>query len=195
MRSKCHLSITNNDRKLESFANESLGAAGVDGLGEHMGHPQPGSLSLFFRGRLGTPSGSTGSPPSSTSGASRQSSSDRDSGRNWGDVDRNHTSAWAGPIQEHRQEPGSTSPLGTARGSPILRVGAFSLYGMRATYMARFGTSIGWDLFQIFMILTATLAGVFSGEWRFAPRLARTLLVLSIICVSGATSLSAYANR
>lgn len=72
---------------------------------------------------LGDPSGSTGSPPSSTSGASRQSSSDRDSGRNFGDVDRNHTSAWAWPIREHREEPGSTSPWGTVRGSPILRGG------------------------------------------------------------------------
>lgn len=77
----------------------------------------------------------------------------------------------------------------------ILWMGAMALYGMSATYLGRFGTSIGWGLFQIFMIMTATLSGVFTGEWRLAPRLARTLLVLSIACLGGATALLAYANR
>lgn len=76
----------------------------------------------------------------------------------------------------------------------ILWMGAFALYGMSATYLGRFGTSIGWGLFQIFMIMTATLSGFFSGEWRFAPRSARTLLVLSIICLGCATALLAYVN-
>ncbi len=77
----------------------------------------------------------------------------------------------------------------------ILWMGAFALYGMSATLLGRFGTSIGWGLFQIFMIMTATLSGVFTGEWRFAPRLARTLLVVSIACLGGATAILAYANR
>lgn len=41
----------------------------------------------------------------------------------------------------------------------ILWMGAFALYGMSATYLGRFGTSIGWGLFQIIMIMTATLSG------------------------------------
>lgn len=77
----------------------------------------------------------------------------------------------------------------------VLWIGAFALYGMSATYLGRFGTSIGWGLFQIFMIMTATLSGVFGGEWKFAPRSARTLLVSSIICLGGVTALLAYANR
>jgi L-rhamnose-H+ transport protein len=77
----------------------------------------------------------------------------------------------------------------------ILWMGAFALYGMSASFLGRFGTSIGWGLFQIFMIMTATLSGVFIGEWRFAPRSARSLLVLSITCLGGATALLAYANR
>lgn len=77
----------------------------------------------------------------------------------------------------------------------ILWMGAFALYGMSATYLGRFGTSIGWGLFQIFMIMTATLSGVVTGEWRSAPRLARTLLALSITCLGGATALLAYANH
>jgi L-rhamnose-H+ transport protein len=77
----------------------------------------------------------------------------------------------------------------------ILWMGAFALYGMSASLLGRFGTSIGWGLFQIFMIMTATLSGVFTGEWRFAPRLARSLLIWSITCLGGATALLAYANR
>lgn len=77
----------------------------------------------------------------------------------------------------------------------ILWMGAFALYGMSTTYLGKFGTSIGWGLFQIFMIMTATLSGVLTGEWRFAPRSARTLLGLSILCLSGATALLAYANH
>jgi L-rhamnose-H+ transport protein len=77
----------------------------------------------------------------------------------------------------------------------ILWMGAFALYGMSGIYLGRFGTSIGWGLFQVFMIMTATLSGVFTGEWRFAPRLARTLLGLSIACLSCATALLALANR
>ena len=76
----------------------------------------------------------------------------------------------------------------------ILWMGAFALYGMSATYLGRFGNSIGWGLFQIFMIMTATLSGFISGEWRFAPVSARTLLVLSIIFLGCATALLAYVN-
>ncbi|HEY2468503.1 MAG TPA: L-rhamnose/proton symporter RhaT [Terracidiphilus sp.] len=76
-----------------------------------------------------------------------------------------------------------------------LWMGAFALYGMSATYLGNFGTSIGWGLFQIFMIMTATLSGVFTGEWKSAPRFARALLVMSITCLLGATTLLALANR
>ena len=76
-----------------------------------------------------------------------------------------------------------------------LWMGAFALYGMSAAYLGRFGTSIGWGLFQIFMIMTATLSGVFTGEWKRAPHFAQALLVLSIICLGGATALLALADR
>jgi hypothetical protein len=76
----------------------------------------------------------------------------------------------------------------------IMWMGAFALYGMSATYLGRFGTSIGWGLFQIFMIMTATLSGFFSGEWRHAPPSARALLALSIIFLGGATALLAYVH-
>ncbi len=77
----------------------------------------------------------------------------------------------------------------------ILWMGAFALYGMSATYLGRYGTSIGWGLFQIFMILAATLTGVVTGEWKSAPRSARAILALSIICLVGATIILAHANQ
>ena len=77
----------------------------------------------------------------------------------------------------------------------VLWMGAFALYGMSTTYLGLFGTSIGWGLFQIFMIMTATLAGVCTGEWKRAPRLARILLGLGLGFLTLATSLLAMGNQ
>jgi L-rhamnose-H+ transport protein len=77
----------------------------------------------------------------------------------------------------------------------VLWMGAFALYGMSATYLGSFGTSIGWGLFQIFMIMTATLSGVLMGEWKRAPRTARLLLVLGLGSLTCATALLSMANR
>jgi L-rhamnose-H+ transport protein len=77
----------------------------------------------------------------------------------------------------------------------ILWMGAFSLYGMAAIYLGSFGTSIGWGLLQIFMIMTATLSGVLTGEWKQAPGSAKHLLGLGLSCLIGATVLLALGNR
>ena len=76
-----------------------------------------------------------------------------------------------------------------------LWMGAFALYGMSATYLGLFGTSIGWGLFQIFMIMTATLSGVLTGEWTRAPRRATLLLILGLGALTGATALLAMGNQ
>jgi L-rhamnose-H+ transport protein len=77
----------------------------------------------------------------------------------------------------------------------VLWMGAFALYGMSASYLGRFGTSVGWGLFQIFMIMTATLSGVLTGEWKRAPRQATALLGMGLTCLTGATVLLALVNR
>lgn len=77
----------------------------------------------------------------------------------------------------------------------VLWMGAFALYGMSATYLGSFGTSIGWGLFQIFMIMTATLSGVLMGEWTGAPRAAKLLLVLGLGSLACATALLSMANQ
>jgi len=77
----------------------------------------------------------------------------------------------------------------------VLWMGAFALYGMAAIYLGSFGTSIGWGLLQIFMIMTATLSGVLTGEWKQAPASAKQLLSLGLSCLIGATVLLALGNR
>jgi L-rhamnose-H+ transport protein len=76
----------------------------------------------------------------------------------------------------------------------VLWMGAFALYGMSATYLGSLGTSIGWGLFQIFMIMTATLSGVLTGEWKHAPRFAVLLLGMGLTGLTCATVLLALGN-
>jgi L-rhamnose-H+ transport protein len=75
-----------------------------------------------------------------------------------------------------------------------LWMGAFALYGMSATYLGALGTSVGWALLQIFMIVTATAAGVATGEWRRARVSARILLGSGIAGLSVAIVLLAASS-
>jgi len=76
-----------------------------------------------------------------------------------------------------------------------LWMGAFALYGMSATYLGSLGTSIGWGLFQIFMIITAMLSGVFTGEWKNTSRSSLVLLASGFACLVAATALLAAGNH
>jgi L-rhamnose-H+ transport protein len=51
---------------------------------------------------------------------------------------------------------------GTFSGSlmALLWMGAMAIYGVASVYLGPLGTSVGWALFQIFMIITANAAGV-----------------------------------
>jgi L-rhamnose-H+ transport protein len=76
----------------------------------------------------------------------------------------------------------------------VLWMGAFALYGMSATYLGALGTSVGWGLLQIFMIMTATIAGVLTGEWKHACRSARLLLGSGIASLTVAIVLLAASS-
>ena len=76
----------------------------------------------------------------------------------------------------------------------VLWMGAFAIYGMSATFLGALGTSVGWGLLQIFMIMTAMLAGVFTGEWRYASASAKMLLGSGIALLTTATVLLAVSN-
>jgi L-rhamnose-H+ transport protein len=58
----------------------------------------------------------------------------------------------------------------------LLWMGAFAVYGMSTTLLGVLGTSVGWGLMQIAMVMTATLAGVLTGEWKHTSRWAKLLL-------------------
>ncbi len=73
-------------------------------------------------------------------------------------------------------------------------MGAFALYGMSAIFLGALGTSVGWGLMQIFMIMTAMLAGVFTGEWRHAAGSAKLLLSSGMAGLTVATVLLAVSN-
>lgn len=77
----------------------------------------------------------------------------------------------------------------------VLWMGSMALYGMSASYLGAFGTSIGWGLFQIFMIMTATVSGVLTGEWKHAPLRATVLMGVGLVSLTCATVLLALGNR
>jgi len=77
----------------------------------------------------------------------------------------------------------------------VLWMGAFSVYGMSAALLGTLGTSIGWGLFQIFMILAANLSGLLTGEWRTASVRARITLAAGMSLLIVATVLLTAANR
>ena len=77
----------------------------------------------------------------------------------------------------------------------VLWMGAFAVYGMSAALLGDLGTSIGWGLFQIFMIMTASLSGLFTGEWRRASGKSRVFLAAGLLFLVVATLLLTAANR
>jgi L-rhamnose-H+ transport protein len=77
----------------------------------------------------------------------------------------------------------------------VLWMGAFALYGMSTAMLGVLGTSIGWGLFQIFMIMTATISGMLTAEWKSAPRSAIVLLTAGMAGLIGATILLSLGGR
>jgi L-rhamnose-H+ transport protein len=77
----------------------------------------------------------------------------------------------------------------------VLWMGAFALYGMSAVLLGTLGVSVGWGLFQSFMIIAATISGILTAEWKHASRGATTLLTLGLACLLLATLLLSIAGR
>lgn len=77
----------------------------------------------------------------------------------------------------------------------IFWMGAMALYGEASVYLGALGTSVGYGLFQIFMIMTANLGGVLTGEWTAAPAGARRTLYAGLVLLMVATTLLAAGNR
>jgi len=77
----------------------------------------------------------------------------------------------------------------------IFWMGAVAIYGVSSVYLGALGTSVGWALFQIFMIMTANLSGVLTGEWNRAPQSAKRGLWTGLGLLALATAVIAAGNR
>jgi len=76
----------------------------------------------------------------------------------------------------------------------IFWMGAMAIYGVASVYLGALGTSVGWGLFQIFMIITANVSGLLTGEWTGAPASARRTLYAGLVLLTVATTLLAAGN-
>lgn len=77
----------------------------------------------------------------------------------------------------------------------VLWMGSVAIYGMAAGYIGALGTSIGWGIYQIIMILAANLSGVLTGEWRGAGGKPAAALGAGLAFLAGAVVLMALVNR
>jgi L-rhamnose-H+ transport protein len=73
-------------------------------------------------------------------------------------------------------------------------MGAIAVYGMSAAFLGALGTSVGWALFQIFMIMSANLSGVITHEWSGTPLRVRGLLAMGLGLLAVATVMMALGN-
>ena len=76
----------------------------------------------------------------------------------------------------------------------VLWMGAVAVYGVSTALLGALGTSVGWALFQIFMIMTANVSGVLTGEWKDAPDRARRALWVGLALLAAATGIIASGN-
>jgi L-rhamnose-H+ transport protein len=91
---------------------------------------------------------------------------------------------------------GSWMPdAGLATLMAILWMAAMAFYGVASVYLGALGTSVGYGLFQIFMIMTANCGGLVTGEWTSAPKTARRSLYAGLALLTVATVMLAAGNR
>jgi L-rhamnose-H+ transport protein len=77
----------------------------------------------------------------------------------------------------------------------VLWMGAMAVYGVSSVRLGSLGTSVVWALFQIFMIMTANLSGVATGEWKKASPRARLLLWTGLGLLAAATVVISAGNQ
>lgn len=100
-----------------------------------------------------------------------------------------HNGTW----KRFTRAPGNGVGFGSLMG--VLWMGAMAIYGVASVYLGALGTSVGWALFQIFMIMTANLSGVLTGEWKNASAGAKRTLAAGLILLAFATGLIAVGSQ
>jgi L-rhamnose-H+ transport protein len=76
----------------------------------------------------------------------------------------------------------------------VLWFGSTLLYGLAASQLGTWGPILGWPLFMSLIVISATMLGIFTGEWKDGGALpiriqwtGVTVLVLSIFILAGST--------
>jgi L-rhamnose-H+ transport protein len=76
----------------------------------------------------------------------------------------------------------------------LLWIGATLFYGVATRHLGALGTSAGWGLFQILMIMSANVSGLVTGEWSGAGRRAVRTLLAGLVLLGAATISMSLAN-
>ncbi len=77
----------------------------------------------------------------------------------------------------------------------VLWIASIAAYGTSTTLLGELGASIGWSVYQIFVIFTASISGWIAGEWREVSMPSR-LAQWGGLCLLGfATLAMTYGNR
>jgi L-rhamnose-H+ transport protein len=76
----------------------------------------------------------------------------------------------------------------------LMWIGSFYLYGAGAAKLGRWGAIAGWPLFISLSIVVGNLWGLWRGEWRGAPALARRLLNQGLLVLIVAVITVALSN-
>ena len=90
--------------------------------------------------------------------------------------------------------PATLKNVGLGGVMAILWIGSFYLYGMAAAKLGKWGVVVGWPLFISLSIVVGNLWGIWRGEWKNAPRKARSLLNIGILILCIAVVVIAISN-
>jgi len=84
--------------------------------------------------------------------------------------------------------------LGWSALMALMWIGSFYLYGAGAVRLGRWGAVAGWPLFISLSIVVGNLWGLWRGEWRDAPPIARRLLNIGLLVLIMAVITVAVSN-
>ncbi len=87
------------------------------------------------------------------------------------------------------------SDAGLSVAAGFLWAGALLLYGVASRQLGALGTSAGWGLYQILMIICANVSGLITGEWTGAGRRPVRALLAGLGLLAVATVSMSLANR
>jgi hypothetical protein len=77
----------------------------------------------------------------------------------------------------------------------LLWFGGNVLYGVGANMWGDMGTTVGWGIFMIAMIISGSISGMFQGEWKGTSVVSRTWMGVSLVLLCAAVAIAAVGSR